>query len=53
MSHKKESSKALKAHVETSEEQVQLAAYYRWQENGEQHGCDLDDWYEAEKSCCD
>jgi len=41
------------ADVETHEERVKLAAYYRWKENGEQHGRDLDDWYEAEKSCCD
>ena len=53
MSHKKEKQKSLEAHVETREEQVQLAAYFLWKEKGEQSGCDLEDWFEAEKSCCD
>ncbi len=47
------SCKVLEEHVETLEEKVTLAAYYRWKEKGEQHGCDLDDWFEAEESVCD
>jgi hypothetical protein len=30
-------------------ERIRLAAYYRWKENGEPDGCDLEDWCEAEK----
>lgn len=33
---------------EEREEQVSLAAYYRWQSKGENHGGDLADWFEAE-----
>lgn len=50
---KKEKHKELKAHVETNEEQVQVAAYFRWKERGEGHGNDCEDWYEAEKLVCE
>ncbi|MBZ4218939.1 MAG: DUF2934 domain-containing protein [Chlorobium sp.] len=29
------------------EEQVRLAAYYRWKSRGENHGEDRADWFEA------
>lgn len=47
---KKEKHKEPEVHVPTREEQVQLAAYYRWKERGEQDGNDCEDWYEAEKA---
>ena len=33
---------------EEREEQVRLAAYYRWKAKGEKHGEDRDDWFDAE-----
>ena len=35
------------------EEQVKLAAYYRWLEKGKKEGSDSDDWFEAEDSLTD
>jgi len=35
------------------EEQVRLAAYYRWEARGKNHGADIDDWCEAEDSLTD
>ena len=35
---------------EMLEEQLRIAAYYRWEERGKTHGSHLDDWLEAEKS---
>jgi len=35
------------------EEQVKLAAYYRWMEKGKKEGSDSDDWFEAEDSLTD
>ena len=30
------------------EEQLRIAAYYRWKAKGKKYGTDKDDWYEAE-----
>ncbi|MEI8102525.1 MAG: DUF2934 domain-containing protein [Chlorobium sp.] len=38
---------------EMREEQVRLAAYYRWEARGKNHGADIDDWCEAEDSLTD
>jgi Protein of unknown function (DUF2934) len=35
---------------EERENQIRLAAYYRWKENGEKYGSDRDDWFEAQDS---
>ncbi len=44
-----EESQQVEQQCDTQEEQVRLAAYYRWKENGERDGCDVEDWCEAEK----
>jgi len=34
---------------EMLDQQIRVAAYYRWEANGKNEGTDIDDWYEAEK----
>jgi len=34
---------------ELREEQIKLAAYYLWEENGKNNGADQEDWFKAEE----
>ena len=38
---------------EERQEKIKLAAYYRWEKKGRNHGAHSDDWYEAEDSLTD
>jgi len=38
---------------EMREEQIRIAAYYRWEKKGKSHGADTDDWLDAEDSLTD
>ncbi len=38
---------------EKREDQVRIAAYYRWEKKGKKHGSHSEDWFEAEDSLTD
>jgi hypothetical protein len=46
---KKKTGQQEKDRFRMNEEEIRVAAYYRWQGRGGSHGADLDDWLKAEK----
>ncbi len=47
---KKKAEKQEKTESRVNEEEIRVAAYFRWRDRGEHHGADLDDWLKAERS---
>lgn len=39
--------------VISREEEIRLAAYFKWEQKGRRHGSDVEDWLDAEDSLTD